>query len=250
MKNLPFSGDMATARAEGRKDITRRVIPFEDPGGAWLAKCEDGIATFGSMVPQDDPLPLEVKCRWRPGDVVFHGEPLAQRLEQVGRRVRVFASYQRDRELVKGPGLVDWRWKPKALAARYCPAVCARLFSLIVSVRAERLHEITEEDARREGVTVARFRDTGGVWVPVLTPYRPREGRLTSAHAYRATFANLWDEKNCERAPWSSNPWVWRIELQELSREEAFEAERFEKAKERPRRTRPVDHDPERALPA
>jgi hypothetical protein len=54
------------------------------------------------------------------------------------------------------------------------------LFLDIVSVGAERLHEITDEDARREGV------------------------------ADREAFAAKWRE--IYGAPgWDENPWVWRI---------------------------------------
>ncbi len=44
--------------------------------------------------------------------------------------------------------------------------------------------------------------------------------------AYLPRFEGIWDEKNGKRAPWKSNPWCWRIELEDISRAEAFEAEK------------------------
>lgn len=40
------------------------------------------------------------------------------------------------------------------------------------------------------------------------------------------TFAELWESINRKRAPLKSNPWVWHIQLQKISREEAVEEER------------------------
>jgi hypothetical protein len=65
----------------------------------------------------------------------------------------------------------------------------ARLFVEVTEVRVERVQDITEEDARAEGV----------VW------------RGDGPAKYRAAFQILWNEINEERAPWPSNPWVWVI---------------------------------------
>jgi hypothetical protein len=69
-------------------------------------------------------------------------------------------------------------WKPSI----HMPRWACRLVLEVVSIRVERLHEITEEDARREGV------------------------------ADRAAFAAKWREIYGAE-PWDSNPWVWRIEF-------------------------------------
>ena len=59
-------------------------------------------------------------------------------------------------------------------------------------MRVERLHDITEEDARAEGVSYA--------------PCTPFGGGM-----YGGAFAELWESINGERAPWASNPWVWVV---------------------------------------
>ena len=88
-----------------------------------------------------------------------------------------------------------WVWKPKALPGRYMPKGLRRLVLEVVSVRVERLHAITEEDARAEGITMP---------LPYGTPADLR---------YAVGFRVEWDTINRKRAPWESNPWVWRIEF-------------------------------------
>lgn len=87
-----------------------------------------------------------------------------------------------------------WAWRPSI----HMPRWASRLTLEVVSVRVERLQEITEEDARAEGITNLRTQ-TG----PTTLAGRPwaTESRL------------LWDSINGERASWESNPWVWRVEF-------------------------------------
>jgi hypothetical protein len=75
-------------------------------------------------------------------------------------------------------------WKPGIHLRR----ADARLVLEVVSIRVERLHKITEEDARREGV----------------------EDRAAFAAKWREIYgAESWDE----------NPWVWRIEFRPVGAE-------------------------------
>jgi hypothetical protein len=66
-----------------------------------------------------------------------------------------------------------------------------------VSVREERLQDITEDEARREGV----IPDADCIANRCARPHRDR-------------FLDLWDEINGKKAPWRSNPIVWRVEYE------------------------------------
>jgi hypothetical protein len=83
------------------------------------------------------------------------------------------------------------RWHP----AIHMRRAASRLTLDVLSVRVERLQDISEEDARAEGVEP-------------LTEYADR--------AHRRAFAALWDQINGKRAPGLSNPWVWRVEFRGL----------------------------------
>ena len=85
----------------------------------------------------------------------------------------------------------DERWRPSI----HMPRWACRLTLEVVSVRVERLQDITEEDAKAEGMAV-----------PVGQDFV----------AARGLFAALWDKINGDRWPkrmasWEANPWVWRL---------------------------------------
>jgi hypothetical protein len=180
MRNAMLSDVMATARAEGRKRITRRL---------------------------NTPL--------RAGDVVYHGEALIPyRLKLDGVRV---VHYRRDKAMVRhddGTG-VEWSWQVNVIAARYCPERCGRLFSMIRSVSAQRLHELTPDDVFAEGL----WPSPSGDWVIFL----PNEDTRYFGDP-RDAFACLWDTlHNRPGDRWSDNPLVYVVDLGEnLSRVEAL----------------------------
>jgi hypothetical protein len=94
-------------------------------------------------------------------------------------------------------------WRPSIHQPRWA----ARPLLLdVLSVRAERLQDITEEDAKAEGVDMAQFR----------TEVPGRAAPLMSPDNYRAGFVALWDTINGHKAPWHSNPWIWRLELRRV----------------------------------
>lgn len=90
----------------------------------------------------------------------------------------------------------------------FMPRWASRITLEVVSVRVERLHEITEDDARREGVE----RDTAPCDHTRLSC--DEVGCMGPTH--RSTFAELWDSINGDRAPWASNPWVRRVEFKRV----------------------------------
>lgn len=92
----------------------------------------------------------------------------------------------------------------------HMPRWASRLSLDVVSVRVERLRDITEEEAQCEGV--------GSIFdrIPGIHPEQPLS---TSEHVqsapHRASFACLWDDLYADGAgtSWKSNPWVWRVEF-------------------------------------
>lgn len=124
MRNTQFDDCMAKARAEGRKDVTRRL---------------------------NTPL--------KPGMVCYHGEALVLGHTEEGLAV---ARYRRDGQLAlhHDGSVEEWKWQRAAQPPRYCPFRCARLFSLVRAVYQEPLWALTEEQAIREGIA----RGPSGGW--------------------------------------------------------------------------------------
>lgn len=132
--------------------------------------------------------------RYQPGDRVYVKEGL---FNDFG-----WAHYRADKRPVElcPDTITPWKWKRDVLSSRLMPKWAARYWLAILDVRAERLQEITEEDAIAEGVEPI-MRDTGG--------YEPW-GTPCPDHAdYRSPFAELWDSLHGKGA-WDRNPWVFR----------------------------------------
>lgn len=96
------------------------------------------------------------------------------------------------------------KWRPSI----YMPRKAARLFLRVTNVRVERLQDITEEDARGEGVK---------------DPYEYQhpdyydQPHLRGLEINQSAFAGLWDSINAKRGfCWEVNPWVWVIEFERI----------------------------------
>lgn len=78
----------------------------------------------------------------------------------------------------------------------HMPRSRARLFLEVTNIRVERLQDISEDDARAEGVMPLRG-----------------DGRMATGLPASCGYADLWDSLNAKRMPWESNPWVWVVEF-------------------------------------
>ena len=210
-----FSGPMVRATLDGRKTVTRRVIgwkPFDVwiDGEGWRKHDLDGCDQIG---------PISGSTRWGIGrDGKMRGDARGPAGE-VGDHLWVretwairghdgsedgTVSINRAIVAYQANGDEAWRWicdrdpeddceqfeRPtdRWVPSIHMPRWASRLTLEVVSVRAERLHEITDDDALAEGV------------------------------ADREAFAALWDSINGERpgCAWSDDPWVWRIEFRRV----------------------------------
>lgn len=111
------------------------------------------------------------------------------------------------------PEAEPYPWAPSIFMPRWASRITLR----ITDVRAERVQEISEEDARAEGIEWtedgplhAHFLDPhfGGKNVPAWLNFRTA----------REAFAVLWDTINGDRpgCSWDDSPWVWVIEFERV----------------------------------
>lgn len=200
-RGILFSGPMVKAILAGAKTVTRRTVKAA-PGRqstfltpellnasprAELASVEEGIGAQFEH-PRGGPLTW-VRCPYGSvGDRLWVRETFAEHeVDDVQGTRAFYRADHADGECQVRPGMF-LKWTPGI----HMPRVVSRITLEIVSVRVERLHAIDDADARREGVALA--------------------GRTTNLGP-REDFAALWDAINGERAPWTSNPWVWRVEF-------------------------------------
>jgi hypothetical protein len=173
-----FSGSMILAILQGRKTQTRRMIK----GHPHAMK------------------PLNIGCpHGTVGDRLWVKETIRGGTQSISR-------YNADGgELPAGPEECTIAWRKlydQKWPAIYMPRWASRITLELTSVRVERLQDISEEDARAEGVDDHRPADGD------------QNGLVNAAQYY---FERLWDRINGKRCPWASNPWVWALEFRKVS---------------------------------
>ena len=188
-----FSGPMVRALMEGRKTQTRRVFvpppPFDffDDISVELAA---GVIT-PKYAPGDR---LWVREAWR---TLHTSDCLAPRhLAEDPSKVTFEADSHRRNPL--------WAFG-KLRPGMFMPRWASRLTLHVTDLRVQRLQEISEADARAEGIEPREIRPVHDIDQPAETWWFGTEnGRATAKSAFR----DIWDSLNAERAPWASNPWV------------------------------------------
>jgi len=206
MKERPilFKGDMVRAILEGRKTQTRRVVklPIKCPDtGCELAGCE----LAGS--------PFDVTDRTCPygqlGDGLWVRETFGV-LDADHQTPDCKCYYKADcREGSESDSLrkeYGYKYKPSI----HMPRWASRITLEIVSVRVERLNEISEADSAAEGITDGGCMNCGNSSHPVDC------GCGFPLPSYKESFISLWESIN-GAGSWQQNPWVWVVEFKKVA---------------------------------
>ncbi len=243
---------MVQAILEGRKTMTRRVVPLKDHSLEFFGSQIGDPKRNGTLGFGNDNLIFElIKPKYQVGDVLWVRE--AWRLTgwnfNLGRMTIEFAdglinicpAYDPNEdsmwlldqvEALESKGIIESStsepdafiftdknhpWKPSI----HMPKVAARIWLRITNIKVERLHDISEESIKAEGVQISVNAETGGVCFVISSPNRAweffeREGENTSYKYFFAFWAELWVSIN-GRESWETNPWVWAISFEVLS---------------------------------
>ena len=236
-KPILFSGPMVRAILSGRKTVTRRVVKPQPtrslphtsglPGGdgswsihhpmgwRWNPRRRDGWTAFAADGHLDGFLSahppyglagdrLWVRETFFVNDMSCVGGPLPKNrpapndpTDPDGKHLILYrADGEFSDHFEQADGEAPWR------PSIHMPRWASRLTLEVTDVRAERLQEITEEDAKAEGAEVTN----GHAELGALTTGRP---------SHREGFAQLWREINGKRpgCSWEQNPWIWRVEF-------------------------------------
>lgn len=221
-----FSGAMVRAILEGRKSQTRRVVKGrgsrglpefhggrgeENDPSAW-GWFFDGPDHHGYEVlargldERHDHGLVSMPCPYgEPGDRLWVRETWAHDGSKAPPLYRASWQCKRDYPGVPCEHGPD-RWRPPI----YMPRWASRLTLEVTGVRVERLNDISEEDAKAEGVE--RF-DTG--WRDYSSE-RPGEPTGACFAEARDSFRTLWESINGPDS-WAANPWVWVVEFKRVT---------------------------------
>lgn len=251
MKEHPilFSGPMIRALLDGRKTQTRRPVTDRNSRGNLRASellisdprvfVDGGPSPAGNAGPYlHVPINCAAMCArhgWSEGDCDPAVRERLYPVYEVGDRLWVREThvylcdpfqilpqvgYRADRAQRRVENFPDgvtvfneekpdrWHWRPSIFMPRWA----SRITLEITDIRAERLQEISEEDARAEGVERGSLpedsTESDGALNAECGYFPPR--------SYAGGFCQLWDSLNAKRAPWESNPWVWVLSFRRI----------------------------------
>lgn len=233
MKARPiiFSADMVRAILAGKKTQTRRVVKdayvldiaenhphiIPDLG----TNCEDG--TFGFEYVEYGAICGEEHL-WEPKDTVWqevkcpYGVVGDQLWVREGYRQELNLGYDKDGNWPDTKGMFSYFYKadcsnPEGWGAGvwksplFMPRAASRILLEITAIRVERVQDISEADARSEGITDGGCLSCGNP--------EPCECSNPKPDA-RESYIWLWDQINGKKHPWSDNPWVWVVEFKRV----------------------------------
>lgn len=234
MKERPilFSGPMVLAILEGRKTQTRRVLsPNPD---AWI-RGSSGKFGIPMKITNEFPSPNKsiwqeddgtrykpIKCKygtaddrlwvretWAPADSFANTPDNCAFFYRADNSAHLFSSDNNIPIDTYGVAFDKLRWKPSI----HMPRIASRILLEITDIRVERLQDISEEDAKAEGVHFYGWDDTEqNDYKNYLHEDQFDDFGVCSA---KESFETLWQSINGPDS-WEKNPWVWVIEFEKI----------------------------------
>ena len=229
MKSIRLKTNEVQAILRGDKDKTQTRIPIEGMGNAWhygkllgewalSAKpyIENGLLYWDLQTDVDDSRVFTAKLPYQVGDTFWVRETWRDRwgmsYAMLGNGAYEPIDDAREIEYKAGGngfflgGLnlcpsedykITWgewsKWRPSI----HMPREAARLILKVVDVRVERLQDMTEDDAKAEGIE------------PIIPGYA--DGRPSWLWAFRDLWNSIYSRKG---QGWDTNLWVWVIEFE------------------------------------
>lgn len=206
-----FNGAMVRAILEGRKTQTRRVVADKHMPLVFAA----ALPALHESCPYGQPGDrLWVRETWRTAKLLDSKSPAAigEMCTEAG-YTNPWAplAYEAD-----GYQNSEWRGfdlggdaEPgKTRVSIHMPRWASRILLEITAVRVERLQDISEADARAEGIAAFDVAFAGDKRRDPLTQQHPTV-RFADA------FCDLWQSINGEQS-WHENPWVWVVEFKRV----------------------------------
>lgn len=203
MKEKPilFSGAMVRAILDGRKKQTRRIIKdykitrlssrheFATSGPHHLSEKETPGYAYVEL---ESGALVGLPCPYgQPGDRLWVREAFMLIDNRDGGRHIKYKAGGPDFVFRAGNGDDDWRGASKWTPSIHMRREYSRILLEITNVRVERVQDISNHDAKQEGVPAG------------VSP--------------RAEFVWLWNSINAARGyGWEVNPWVWVIEFRRI----------------------------------
>jgi len=199
MKPIIFSTEMVRAILDGQKTQMRRVMKHQPVGEVRQDSAGNYGEDYGGGI-------TYLKPPYKPGNVLYVKEAFTDTMMTI-----------RPEYLYKADPIFDdcaqcdlgWDWS----SAHFMPRQAARIFLKVTSVKAERLNDISADDAKAEGSYLDRCE-----CLPRSKDKTPIDKLmvLTNCHIHGHEFKHIWNStyaKHLEYS-WEKNPWVWVIRFE------------------------------------
>ncbi len=239
-----FNAPMVRAALDDRKTQTRRVVKLQRLAGSHFEGGAAGVEFDGFRIPREGGLAQarfsaeavgggayiseEIHCpHGQPDDRIWVRETFfaygrwVTRYSKKKRRdewhfidmtAECECAYQYDADspdvpLAAGRGgaLPDWYKRP----AIFMPRAASRILLAIVSVRVERLQDISDADIVAEGIDMEALAESQDRY-DIVCKGSGASGRATERTAWR----DLWESTGGD---WDSNPWLWVIDFKRVA---------------------------------
>jgi uncharacterized protein YhfF len=213
MKLIPilFSNEMVNAIQDNRKSQTRREVKpqpdidmpikkvpmYSELEEHWNKYCITDINGEDHLI----------KCPYgQPGDILWVRESWMNRSPRQFHLDAGSYIYKAGWD-----GCTDAGWKPSI----HMPFEAARIFLRVKEIKVERLQDISEEDAKAEGIEVSHDYGDGNF------AYKNYDGDSSVQDWEQATisFQTIWHSINGAES-WNANPFVWVIKFERVAASE------------------------------
>lgn len=199
-----FNTEMVRAILDGRKGATRRIvkgfIPDDAVWGYTAFTHKVYISCRGTFADGDGEKFFKLPCE--PGDILY----VRETWKKAPNGYYYYEDWQRN-------DIADiTKWKPSI----HMPKEAARIWLKVTNVRVERLQEITDEQAKREGIQYDEC-PTGFTWKQETDMHNCY---TTPIGAMQALWNSTIKKSDIDRYGWDANPWVWVIEFERCEKQE------------------------------
>jgi hypothetical protein len=224
MKPILFNTEMAKAILDGKKTQTRRIIkPQPKCYGPNLAHSHEPELTDVFLSAEKGIL----RCRrcghypiysaensviahyWKPpyqeGDILYARE-IWQESECFDYNTKNKFVYKADQASEEFANEHNIKWHPSI----HMPKEAARIFLKVTNVKVERLQDISEEDAKAEGVGTLFIDEIAYSDNPRWNT--PMEHKTLNIEQFELLWDSCYGKSDTNK--WDANPWVWIIEFE------------------------------------
>lgn len=203
VRPILFNTEMVKAILDGRKTCTRRLVKFlSGKNPQWTGYVKDGLMLYNG---KNEPCVRKAPCNV--GDILYVRETWSEWTDGY-----IYKAWEGP---FPQPGeSAVMKWHPSI----HMPKEAARIWLKVTDIRVERLHAISEDEARSEG---SNFEDGKNVGFE-------EKMKRTAIESFIEIWNSTIKASDIDRYGWDANPYVWVIEFARCEKPKKMWVERVD----------------------